>query len=176
MNKIYLIGPRACGKTTVGRAVAKALQFDFYDSDAVILEKAGCAISIFVEYNGWDAFRDLEAKVLKDLSKLDNVVISCGGGIVVRPENIEILKDGYTVYLKTDVDTLVKRLSANPEHGQRPSLTGKPLAEEVREVLEERERLYTDSAAVTVSGSDSIKGLSAGIVKEFNLVENGDGK
>ncbi len=176
MSKIYLIGPRACGKTTVGRVVAKALQFDFYDSDAVILEKAGCAISSFVEYNGWDAFRDLETKVLKSLSELDNVVVSCGGGIVVRTENIEILKEGFTVYLKTDVDTLVNRLSANPEHGQRPSLTGKPLAEEVREVLEERESLYLDSATVTVSGSDSIKRLSAGIVEEFNLIENGDVK
>ena len=90
MNNIFLVGPRACGKTTVGRIVAKMLQFDFFDSDALIVQKAGCEISKFVEANGWDAFRDLEVNVLKSLSETERSVVSCGGGIVVRDENYKI--------------------------------------------------------------------------------------
>ncbi|MBI9112495.1 shikimate kinase AroL [Maridesulfovibrio ferrireducens] len=176
MNKIFLVGPRACGKTTVGRAVAKGLQFDFYDSDALIVEKAGCEISTFVEANGWEAFRDLESDVFKSLSEIERAVVSCGGGIVVREKNFEILKKGFTVYLKTDVDTLVQRLSANPEHGQRPSLTGKSLMEEISEILEAREKLYSGCAAVTVDGAGSVQEICERIVGAFKIIENGDYK
>lgn len=174
MNNIFLVGPRACGKSTVGRIVAKKLQFDFFDSDAIIVKKAGCEISEFVEKNGWNSFRDLEADVLKSLSEIDRAVVSCGGGIVVREDNIKILKKGFTIYLKTDVDTLVKRLTANPEHGQRPSLTGKSLTEEVREILEARENLYSGCATVTVSGDSKLMDICEKIVDNFKSYESGD--
>ncbi|SMF20417.1 shikimate kinase AroL [Desulfovibrio gilichinskyi] len=176
MNNIFLVGPRACGKTTVGRIVANKLQLNFFDSDALIAQKAGCEISKFVKANGWDAFRDLEVDILKELSETERSVVSCGGGIVVRNENYKILKEGFTVYLKTDVETLVKRLSANPAHGQRPSLTGKSLTEEVREILETREELYSGCATVIVSGEGKLQDICEEIAGAFKSIENGDNK
>ncbi len=176
MNNLFLVGPRACGKTTVGRIVAKILQFDFFDSDALIVQKAGCEISKFIEANGWEAFRDLEVDVLKSLSETERSVVSCGGGIVVRDENYKILKERFTVYLKTDVDTLVKRLSVNPAHGQRPSLTGKSLTEEVSEILEAREDLYSGCATVIVNGGGRLHDISEEIADAFKSIENGDNK
>ena len=86
------------------------------------------------------------------------------------------MKERFTVYLKTDVDTLVKRLSANPVHGQRPSLTGKSLTEEVREILEAREELYSGCATVIVNGEGRLQDISEKIADAFKSIENGDNK
>nr|WP_319761601.1 shikimate kinase [Maridesulfovibrio sp.] len=69
LSNIYLIGPRACGKTSVGRILADKLNFKFYDTDEVLVRKAGCDIAQYVEQKGWNGFRDLEAEVLGELSK-----------------------------------------------------------------------------------------------------------
>ena len=69
------------------------------------------------------------------LSLKQNAVISCGGGIVVREENRALLGDNFTVYIKADVETLANRLQFDPNHDQRPSLTGKSIVDEIREVL-----------------------------------------
>lgn len=174
MSNIYLIGPRACGKTTVGKILAEKLQMEFYDSDALIVERAGCDISAYVEANGWDGFRDLESEVLRDLSRKESAVISCGGGIIVREENISVLRKGYTVYLKADVQILAERLSSNPAHGQRPSLTGKPLVEEIQEVLDAREHLYAGSARLIADGSMSIDEVCQQILNRYKAFEQGD--
>ncbi len=174
MTSIYLIGPRACGKTTVGKALAQKLQLEFYDSDALIVERAGCDISTYVESHGWDAFRDLESAILKDLSNKTCAVISCGGGIVVREQNLSILRKNFTVYLKTDVKILASRLKADPAHGQRPSLTGKPLAEEIQDVLNVRENLYSDCATLIIDGAGSIEKISTQILGKHKSIQQGD--
>lgn len=174
MANIYLIGPRACGKTTVGRLLADHLNRRFYDSDALIVEKAGCEISEYVEKNSWTAFRDLEAEVLASLSVEGDSIVSCGGGIVVREENLSVLENGFTVYLKTDVDVLAARLSADPAHGQRPSLTGKSLIEEISEVLDKREALYSGCANLIVDGAGSIDEVCTKIQDGYKSFDQGD--
>lgn len=152
MRNIYLIGPRACGKTTIGKQLAEALKRRFVDTDALFLQKHG-EIAPFVESNGWEAFRDGERAVLEDVSNAEDLVVGCGGGIVLRPENREILKKGFTVYLKTLPEDLAERLACDPNESQRPSLTGKGLADEVRDVLAEREPLYSECATAVISAS-----------------------
>lgn len=174
MSNIYLIGPRACGKTTVGRLLAEQLNRRFYDSDALIVEKAGCEISEYVEKNSWEAFRDLEAEILALLSGNDDSIVSCGGGIVVREENLSVLKNGFTVYLKTEVDVLSARLSADPANGQRPSLTGKSLVEEISEVLDAREALYSGCATLIVNGSGAVDEVCAKIMDGYKSFDQGD--
>ncbi len=174
MTSIYLIGPRACGKTTVGKVLAQKLQLEFYDSDALIVERAGCDISTYVESHGWDSFRDLESAILKELSDKTHAIISCGGGIVVREQNLSILRRNFTVYLKTDVKILASRLEADPEHGQRPSLTGKPLAEEIQEILNVRENLYSDCATFILDGASSIEKISTQILGKHKSIQQGD--
>lgn len=152
MRNIYLIGPRACGKTTIGKELAQALGRSFVDTDALFVKKHG-EIAAFVDAHGWEAFRDAEAAVLEQVHRENDHVVGCGGGIVLRDENRVRLKEGFSVYLKTLPDELAARLECDPNEAQRPSLTGKGLAEEVREVLAEREPLYSECATAVIGAT-----------------------
>ncbi|ACS79119.1 shikimate kinase AroL [Maridesulfovibrio salexigens] len=174
VSNIYLIGPRACGKTTVGKQLADKLRLEFFDSDEVLVRKAGCEIAQYVEQHGWDGFRDLEAEVLRELSVQQNAVISCGGGIVVREENRTLLGDNFTVYIKADVETLANRLLSDPNHDQRPSLTGKSIVDEIREVLDAREDLYSGCANLVADGSGSIEDVCSEILDSYQSFSKGE--
>lgn len=145
-RNIFLIGPRACGKTSVGRGLAKRLGLDFVDTDHALVDSVNMEIAEYVGKNGWDAFRDRETETLKRVAGGGIRVVGCGGGIVLREKNRDILKTGITLYLKTDPEELARRLMSDPNEAQRPSLTGKSIVDEVREILSEREPLYAGCA------------------------------
>jgi len=166
-RNIFLIGPRACGKTSVGRALAKRLGMEFVDTDHAFVEAVGMDIASFVEANGWDAFRDEEARTLEREAAPGGRVIGCGGGIVLREENRAVLSGGLTLYLKTGPDELARRLAADPLASQRPSLTGKSLADEVREVLAERAGFYEGCAHHVVEGVD----LDGTVERAYEIVK-----
>lgn len=148
---VFLIGPRACGKTSVGRALARRLGCGFVDTDHAVVEAVGMEIAAYVAQHGWEAFRDRETEALeRAVASSDGAVVGCGGGIVLRQRNREILKTGITLYLETSVKTLAARLSRNPDEAQRPSLTGRPIVDEVREILAERAPLYEVCADVVL--------------------------
>ncbi len=149
-KNIFLIGPRACGKTSVGRALARQLGLSFIDTDHVVVETVGMEIAQYVEQNGWDAFRDQEAQALQNLIGSSGQVVGCGGGIVLRERNREALQTGVTLYLEVAPEELARRLELDPNEAQRPSLTGKTIVEEVREILAERVPLYQKCADVTL--------------------------
>ncbi|NDV21497.1 shikimate kinase AroL [Desulfovibrio sp. JC022] len=174
VSNIYLIGSRACGKTTVGKQLADKLHLDFYDTDEVLVKKADCEITQYVEQNGWESFRGLEAEVLGELAQKQGAVISCGGGIVVREENRTLLSKKFTVYIKADVQTLANRLQADPNHDQRPSLTGKSIVDEVREVLEARETLYSGCASLVADGSAPIEDVCDQILESYKFFSKGE--
>lgn len=153
MRNIYLIGPRGCGKTTIGKELADRLDMPFVDTDAVFLDRHG-TIADFVAHNGWDAFRDAEAEILASIADRAGTVVGCGGGIVLRESNRELLRKGFCVYLKASADELARRLRADPSQEQRPSLTGNPLDDEIRQVLQEREPLYFDCANLVMKASE----------------------
>ncbi|WP_319543610.1 shikimate kinase AroL [uncultured Pseudodesulfovibrio sp.] len=152
-QNIFLIGPRACGKTSVGLLLADRLGVEFVDTDHALVRTMGSEIAEYVERRGWDAFRDREAETLLREAMPGKRVVGCGGGIVLREENRAILQGGITVYLKVDPEELARRLMADPNEKQRPSLTGKTLVDEVREVLIERTPLYEGCADIVVSGT-----------------------
>lgn len=147
-KNIYLIGPRASGKTSVGRLLAKKLARPFQDTDQLIVESIGMDISQYVESHGWDAFRDREAEVLADVSNAGGLVVGCGGGIVLREKSRELLSDGTVLYLKVTPAELRKRLSLDPNQAQRPSLTGKSIVDETLEIVEQRQALYEQQAHI----------------------------
>ncbi|WP_071544002.1 shikimate kinase AroL [Pseudodesulfovibrio hydrargyri] len=166
-GNIFLIGPRACGKTSVGQALAKRLGRKFVDTDHAFAQAVGMDIASYVEANGWDAFRDEEAATLKREARPGGRVIGCGGGIVLREENRAVLARGMTLYLKAGVEELVRRLMADPLETQRPSLTGKSLADEVREVLKARAPLYEECADHVIEGAS----LAATVERAFKAVK-----
>lgn len=151
MNLI-LIGYRGTGKSTVGRLVAEKLDFNRVETDAEITRQAGLSIPEIVSQYSWEYFRDLESRVINEVCALDKTVIDCGGGVVIRPGNVEALKKSGVIFLlKADVQDIVRRISRSP---QRPSLTGdKSITAEVEEVLAVREPLYQDAADYTIDTS-----------------------
>lgn len=107
--KYYLIGLPGSGKSTIGRELAHELNFKFVDTDRLIEKKYGNISKIFKEH-GESYFRDIETETLKGLMNLDDVVISCGGGIVEREINKEYM-NGIVVYLDASLKEINNRLT-----------------------------------------------------------------
>jgi shikimate kinase len=113
--------------------------------DKRIVETAGMSIPEIVEKYGWPAFRDLESKVVQQLSRDDHLIIDTGGGVIERSENILSLRvNSYIFWLKASVDTIISRIQSDT---QRPALTaGKTFIEEVEEILNQRIPKYQMAA------------------------------
>lgn len=158
-ENIFLIGPRACGKTTLGRRLAAKLKRPFVDTDRRIALATGKTVAEIVAQGGWEAFRQAECDVLADVALFSGQVVSCGGGLVLREENREILKKGLTFYLRAEPEVLAERLLRNPENAQRPSLTGAAIADEVRQVLAERAPLYEELARAVLPAQAPLEEL-----------------
>ncbi|NOL71280.1 shikimate kinase AroL [Klebsiella pneumoniae] len=148
---IFLIGPRGCGKTTVGHALARARHFQFSDTDHRLQAHEQRTVAEIVQAEGWARFRELETLSLKAVT-LPNTVIATGGGIVLAEGNRQFMREnGVVIYLQASVSALIDRLEAYPKAEQRPTLTGKP----VGEVLAQREALYRDAAHHIVDATAS---------------------
>jgi shikimate kinase len=142
---IVLIGYRGTGKSVVGKLVSERLQMKCIAMDSRIVEKAGMSIPDIVDNHGWTTFRDMESEVTRELAELDDIIIDTGGGVIERPENIDVLQaNSCIIWLKASVDAIVSRIQGGTE---RPSLTGeKSFTEEVAEVLEARTPKYKSAA------------------------------
>jgi shikimate kinase len=147
-TNLVLIGFMGSGKTSIGRLVAQRLGFQFVDTDAVIVERAGMQVAEIFERHGEAWFRAEETAVLRSLSILNRAVISTGGGIVTRPENHALLRElGLVVWLTASEEVIFERVSRNQ---RRPLLqTADPRAT-VHELLAKRRPLYEAVAHFTL--------------------------
>jgi shikimate kinase len=168
---IVLIGYRGSGKTTIGRRLADRLWWPFVDTDDLVVKAAGKSIADIFEQHGEKRFRDLEAEAVKEVAKLQEHVISLGGGAVLRRENVEILRkaEHKLVYLKCDPAELYKRIQADPDTAsRRPNLTPAGGLEEITTLLAEREPLYR--AAMTAELDVTNQSASDAVVYITRLV------
>ncbi len=149
---IFLIGYRCTGKTTVGRRLAVLTGRRFVDTDDCFTDRHGVTITEFVADYGWEAFRKQESVVLDTVSREDGNVVSTGGGIVLKPENVSLMKDrGLVVWLMASKETILDRMSADPASADfRPGLTDYPLQEEIARTLAERTPLYENAMDLSV--------------------------
>ena len=147
---IVLIGYRGAGKSAVGRVLARRLGRELVSTDAEIVRRSGKSIPQIVERQGWEYFRDLESTVCRDLAGRDNLIIDTGGGAILRPQNVEVLKqNGRFWWLTAGVSTLAGRIGHDK---QRPSLTGsRSFVDEIAEVLAERLPKYQAAADWTIA-------------------------
>ncbi len=141
---IILIGFRGTGKTTIGKILARQLGKEFIDADIYLEKKEGMSITDIFAKGGEPLFRDIESKVIAELSLLDGKVIATGGGAVLREENVKHLKKrGIIILLDADANTLYKRIHRDSHTRQRrPNLTAKGGLEEVQFLLEQRRPIY----------------------------------
>jgi shikimate kinase len=170
-RNLVLIGGRACGKTSVGKALAVALERPFVDLDEVLVAQAGCSIAELVAAAGWPEFRRREKALVEQYASLPGQVLAPGGGVVLDPENVQNLREqGLVIWLRADPATLSQRLRGDQGSQEfRPSLTGADPEAEMAKVLAEREPLYRAAAHLTIDTT----GLSIAEVVKRILQEIG---
>ena len=152
---LFLIGPMGAGKTSIGRRLAEHLKMPFLDLDVVFEERTGASIALTFEIEGEAGFRRRESALLAELVCRRGLILSTGGGAILDAGNRELLrKNGFVVWLDTDVDTQLKRLHADR---QRPLLMGADRRERLLQMADLRDPLYAETAdlriAASVSGS-----------------------
>lgn len=151
-RNLVLIGGRACGKTSVGKALAQALERPFVDLDEVLVAQAGCSIAELVAASGWPEFRRREKKLVAHYAGLAGQVLAPGGGVVLDPENVRNLREhSLVIWLTADPAILGQRLRGDDSSQEfRPSLTGADPVAEMARVLAEREPLYGAAAHLII--------------------------
>jgi shikimate kinase len=142
---IVLIGMRGSGKTTVGSILARKLGRELVEMDELIARRAGMSIPEIVAKHSWTKFRDIEAELTPAVSRRNNAIISAGGGVVTRKNNIkELKKSGVLVWLNASVDSLLERIGQDP--GRPPFVNGRSQRDDMALTLAEREPLYRKAA------------------------------
>jgi shikimate kinase len=158
-SNIALIGFMGTGKTETGKLLAERLGKRFIELDELIARNAGKSISRIFDEDGEPRFRELESEAVKEVSRLDGVIISCGGGIVTNHANVESLKrNAVLVLLKASPKVILERTSADKT--ERPLLKTDDRLGRIRELLKSREALY-ESAADMVIDTDKMRPAEA---------------
>ncbi|MDP8260436.1 MAG: shikimate kinase [Candidatus Gygaella obscura] len=140
MKNIYLVGFMGTGKTAVGRITARLLSRDFVDLDISIETLESSSINDIFRKKGEVFFRDLETKYLNDVSQKNNLIVACGGGIVIKKDNIDIMKNtGLVICLKADASVIFERVKLNKN---RPLLNVEEPLKRINELLEKRRFFY----------------------------------
>lgn len=144
MRNVVLIGFRATGKSTVGRLLAARLGWRFLDADDLLQQQLGAPIAEVVAREGWPFFRRAEARLLVKLADMEQTVLATGGGAIEHQQEWRALQRcGLVVWLDADTATIRRRLAADPNSaGQRPSLTGQAIGDEIDVLLARRRPLY----------------------------------
>ncbi len=148
MTRIFLIGYMGAGKTTLGKALAKAMGLEFIDLDWYIENRYRKTISQIFQEKGEEGFRLLEQKMLHEAGEIEDVVVSCGGGTPCFFDNMDFMnRQGQTLLLSASMEALVRRLTISRK--KRPILkdkTPEQLEAFVRDALSQRAPFYTKAA------------------------------
>lgn len=141
---IILCGFMGSGKSTIGRLLAKKLNRNFIDLDDYIVEKRGMAVSEIFKKYGEENFRKSETQSVKNISRLDNYIVSLGGGTVINPKNVEILKtSGKIIMLDISPETVYERLKNDTS---RPLLQVEDKLKAISDMLNSRLPYYNAAA------------------------------
>lgn len=171
-SNIALYGMMGVGKSTVGRMLAGQLGRPIADTDDEIVKWQGRPIPQIFAEDGEDAFRQMEATVIRELASYHDLVLALGGGAVLSDANVaDLTLTSVLVELRADVDVLVERLRAEAEH--RPLISGDDVEAKVRATHAERAARYADVADVTVDATappDAVVGQIVGWLIEHQDV------
>lgn len=165
MKNIVLTGFMGTGKTEVGRILAQRFGYTFLDADSIIEQEQKMSITEIFRQYGEPYFRDVESDVLKRLAERDRVVISTGGGAVLRQENIDNLrKKGIIVCLTASPETILRRTSND---SSRPLLQVEEPLQKIKELLEFRRPYYERSDIMVDTEGKSPLDVAEEIIKRI---------
>ena len=164
MNHIFLIGFMGCGKSAVSTYMSQKHNMDVVEMDEEIVRRENMTISEIFERKGENYFRDMESQLLQELEMQSGKVVSCGGGVILREENVEIMKkNGFIVLLTAEPETILQRVK---DDDNRPLLQGNKNVEYIKELLEKRIPYYTKAADIIVqTDNKSIKEICKEILE-----------
>lgn len=146
---IFLIGFMGCGKSRNGSRLAYMTGAKLMEMDQEIVNQQGMPIAEIFEKCGERYFRDLETELLKKLKDRNPMIISCGGGVVLRDENVRLMKEmGTIVLLTAEAETIYQRVRTSTA---RPILNGNMNLDYIRELMDKRQSKYEAAADVTIA-------------------------
>lgn len=167
---IVLIGFMGSGKTAVGHRLAKELKMDYLDTDDLIVKTEKMPINDIFVAKGEEHFRNLETSVIQTLEEYDNFVIATGGGMVLREENVKILKDiGPLVLLWADPGAIYERIK---KHTHRPLLNVSDPKAEIKKIIDQREPIYKAVADLIIDTSKMTIEQEVKEIEEFINAQN----
>lgn len=147
-KNIFLIGFMGSGKSTIAKLLANDTNRELIEMDETIEKEAGCTINELFEKHGESYFRDLESALVKRIADKGGAVVSCGGGAVLREENVaNMKKNGKIIYLSATPETIYERVRHSTN---RPLLNGNMNVEYIRELMDKRLAIYENAADVIV--------------------------
>ena len=167
LANLALIGFMGTGKTSVGRALADLLHFEFLDTDELIQTRAGRSITDIFAKDGEPAFRAMEREVVNELSAREGLVISTGGGLPTNPENLAALKEhALVVCLWSSPEKIWERVR---HQSHRPLLHDPDPQKKIRELLAAREPFYKQADVLMNTELRSIREVAQQIALQFKL-------
>jgi shikimate kinase len=157
-----------CGKSTVGRQLARRLGLQFVDSDTEIEARVGMSIRDWFSQHGEEPFRALEQDVIEELSARQDLVLATGGGAILRPSNRDALHSRtHVLYLRSSPEEIYRRLRHDTH---RPLLQVQDPLSRLRELFRERDPLYRRAAHFIIEGArPSVHGLLGMVLMQLEL-------
>ena len=161
-EKICVIGMPGSGKSTIGRALSDHLKFEFYDTDEQIEIESQSKINEIFNKKGEEYFRKLERSIFKKLILKKKIVVSTGGGIILK--NKDLLNQTFNIYLKCDLKTLIKRTSRNKN---RPLLKNN-VEKNIKILFNDRKEIYNETANFTINATSNTQKTIKTILEHLN--------
>lgn len=167
-KKIALVGMMGSGKSAISSILAARIGIEKYEADEIFEQQNSIKIKDFFKTFGEDEFRKKETQILKQILNYDEFVLSCGGGVILKEENRELLfnTDVLTIYLKAKADTIYNRIKHDKN---RPLLLVENPKKEIEKILSLRESFY-ELAKITITTDD--KNLNEIVEKILKEAEN----
>lgn len=162
---LYLVGFMGTGKSTVGRLVARQTGFAFFDSDHEIERRQGRPVSQIFSEQGEPAFRALEREFIEHGHPASRCVVSCGGGLVVPPGMLELLRRrGVIICMHAPIDTILRR-TMHATH--RPLLAVDNPEQRLRDLYAQREELYRRTGTMVLTDKRPLREIAAHVLRVY---------
>ncbi|WP_146003531.1 shikimate kinase AroK [Kineobactrum sediminis] len=144
LHRVFLVGPMGAGKSTIGKYLARQLGLAFADTDTEIEIRTGADIPWIFDVEGEEGFRDREQQVVEEMTLMDDIVLATGGGVIIRPENRQVLGSrGFVIYLHATVEEQVRRTRKDRK---RPLLQNGDPETVLRDLMAVRDPWYREIA------------------------------